>query len=233
MESSLTEIQTKLLAIQIELKAPKNQRNSFGNYNYRSCEDILEAVKPLAEKHNALVLLDDEIVAIGPRIYVKATASIISGGQSIDRHGYAREEETKKGMDGSQITGAASSYARKYALNALFLIDDSKDSDSTNHHEEKQEPKQAPKSAADAPRPQGENKRFVGHIGERKEGRNGFVSYMCGPFELSTKNPETIAEMDGFRDNDANVQIDYTEMVNGRWTNRYIQAIKPAEELPF
>lgn len=233
MESSLTGVQSKLLAIQIELKAPKNQRNSFGNYNYRSCEDILEAVKPLAEKHGALVLLDDEIVAIGPRIYVKATASIIYQGQSIDRHGYAREEETKKGMDGSQITGSSSSYARKYALNALFLIDDSKDSDATNHHEDKTEQKPALKPTQDSPKPQGEAKRFIGHIGERKEGRNGFVSYMCGPFELSTKNPETISEMDDYKADDANVQIDYSEVVNGRWTNRYIQTIKVAEELPF
>lgn len=134
----------KLLKIQSELKAPKSQTNSFGKYKYRSCEDILEAVKPLLHEHKVMLTLSDELVEIGGRNYVKATASLyfaIENGPSliipIQVTAYAREEETKKGMDGSQITGAASSYARKYALNGLFLIDDAKDSDSTNDHGKK------------------------------------------------------------------------------------------------
>lgn len=122
----------KLLAVQLELKAPKSQYNSFGKYNFRSCEDILEAVKPLCAKYKALTLLDDEVVLIGGRFYVKATAMFIDTEKPDSRHevhAYAREEEAKKGMDGSQVTGSSSSYARKYALNGLFDIDDTKDAD--------------------------------------------------------------------------------------------------------
>lgn len=121
------ELIKKLSKIQKELKAPKNQFNKFGGYNYRSCEDILEAVKPLLE--NLILTITDEIELIGNRYYVKATARIQDENQSIENVAYAREAETKKGMDESQITGAASSYARKYALNGLFLIDDTKDAD--------------------------------------------------------------------------------------------------------
>ena len=122
----------KLLKIQSELKAPKNQRNDFGKYNYRSCEDIFEAVKPLLEKEKLLLRMTDELVQVGDRYYIKATAILTDGNEIIENTSYAREEENKKGMDGSQITGASSSYARKYALNGLFLIDDVKDSDTTN-----------------------------------------------------------------------------------------------------
>ena len=122
----------KLFLIQTELKAPKNQFNSYGNYKYRSCEDILEAVKPLLAKNNVALRITDDIVQIGERIYVKATVILTDGAETIENVAFAREEETKKGMDGSQITGASSSYARKYALNGLFLIDDTKDSDATN-----------------------------------------------------------------------------------------------------
>ena len=127
----------KILNIQSELIAPKNQRNTFGNYDYRSCEDILEALKPLLAKEKLLLTITDKIVNIGDRYYVKATAQIgdSHGEKSISYSAYAREEESKKGMDGSQITGASSSYARKYALNGLFLIDDNKDSDTTNQGE--------------------------------------------------------------------------------------------------
>ena len=126
----------RIFAIQQELKAPKNQRNNFGNYNYRSCEDILEAVKPLLKKHKLGLFIKDEIVNIGERYYVKANAIIYDEDNKLlaDISAYAREEETKKGMDASQITGAASSYARKYALNGLFAIDDTKDADATNTH---------------------------------------------------------------------------------------------------
>ena len=127
----ITEILNK---IQVGLKAPKSQHNSFGNYNYRNCEDILNALKPYLVEHNCVVLLNDEIVLIGDRYYVKATAYLSCGEETISNVGYAREEQTKKGMDSSQITGATSSYARKYALNGLFAIDDVKDADATNKH---------------------------------------------------------------------------------------------------
>lgn len=140
-------IQEKLIAVQRELKAPKGQRNTFGNYNYRSCEDILEAVKPLLAKHGLLLTLSDEMVEVGGRIYVKAMAMVQSGEESETVTAYAREEETKKGMDASQITGAASSYARKYALNGLFCIDDTKDSDATNTHGREEPAKEEPKKS--------------------------------------------------------------------------------------
>ncbi len=125
-----------LVKIQQELKAPKNQVNSFGKYKYRSAEDIIEAVKPICHKYGFSLQLSDEIVLIGDRIYVKATAEINSKHDSWCAFGYAREEEVKKGMDAAQITGAASSYARKYALNGLFAIDDTKDADATNEHKD-------------------------------------------------------------------------------------------------
>ena len=122
-----------LKRIQQKLKAPKGQRNSFGNYNYRSCEDILEAVKPLLAEEKAMLLLSDELVQIGERYYIKATAKFVQDSETIETTAYAREAEIKKGMDESQITGTASSYARKYALNGLFLIDDTKDADTDEY----------------------------------------------------------------------------------------------------
>ena len=124
----------KLIAIQSELKAPKSQYNSFGKYSYRNCEDILEALKPLLKEHKSTVYISDEIVTVLERFYIKATVTFIDAetGESITNTAYAREEESKKGMDGSQVTGASSSYARKYALNGMFAIDDTKDSDFTN-----------------------------------------------------------------------------------------------------
>lgn len=119
--------------IQHKLKAPKGQYNSFGKYNYRSCEDILEGVKPLLKKHNLALLINDEVVQIGERYYVKATAKITDGREFVIATAYAREPDTKKGMDESQITGATSSYARKYALNALLCIDDTKDADTMDN----------------------------------------------------------------------------------------------------
>lgn len=129
-------IYEKLAAVQSALKAPKSQYNDYGKYKYRNCEDIIEAVKPLLKENGLLLTLTDELVMIGERYYVKATAIVLDptadGCNSYYVTAYAREEETKKGMDGSQITGASSSYARKYALNGLFAIDDNKDSDTTN-----------------------------------------------------------------------------------------------------
>lgn len=126
----------KLIKVQQELKAPKNQRNTFGNYNYRSAEDILEALKPILAKHEATVFISDKVVVKENNFaYIEATATFvdIETGESISTTAFAREAENKKGMDPSQITGSASSYARKYALNGLFLIDDAVDPDSDSH----------------------------------------------------------------------------------------------------
>lgn len=134
-------IYEKLLNIQNELKAPKNQHNNFGNYDYRSCEDILEAVKPLCKEQKVVLKVLDEIVMVGDRYYVRATALLIdleAEGGTVESIAYAREEENKKGMDASQVTGATSSYARKYALNGLFCIDDTKDAD-TNAYKKQQD----------------------------------------------------------------------------------------------
>lgn len=135
----------KLLAIQTKLKAPKGQYNKFGNFNYRSAEDILEAVKPLNAEQGVLLTITDEIKEVGGRIYVVATATVSDGTDELKVSAFAREPENKKGMDDSQITGATSSYARKYALNGLYAIDDNKDAD-TNEHKQQQDnaPKKQP-----------------------------------------------------------------------------------------
>lgn len=132
------EIYKKLLAIQTELKAPKGQYNNYGGYQYRSCEDILEAVKPLCGKHGVALMVNDEVVEIGTRYYIKAVATLheLDGDGLIVATAYAREPEEKKGMDQSQVTGTASSYARKYALNGLFCIDDTKDADTDEHRKQ-------------------------------------------------------------------------------------------------
>ncbi len=139
MEEKIS-IFSKLLSIQNELKAPKNQYNKFGKYNYRSCEDILEAIKPLCLKYGAVLLVDDYVEQVGERFYIKAKASLIDieTEQEIYACAYARESENKKGMDSAQVTGATSSYARKYALNGLFCIDDTKDVDTQEYQEKKQ-----------------------------------------------------------------------------------------------
>lgn len=136
-------IYNKLFEIQQNLKAPKGQYNQFGKYAFRSCEDILEALKPLLASQKAIIVLSDELTNIEQRYYIKATARIIDieTGEQIENSSYAREDENKKGMDLSQITGASSSYARKYALNGLFCIDDNKDSDTTNTGQTQQEQK--------------------------------------------------------------------------------------------
>ena len=127
----------KVSAIQAELKAPKNRRNTFGNYNYRSCEDILEAVKPLCKENGLILTLSDEPVDVAGWHYIKATATLTDGKENLSVSASAREAETKKGMDESQISGTASSYARKYALNGLFLIDDTKDADTDEYQKER------------------------------------------------------------------------------------------------
>lgn len=135
-----TNVYQKLMTVQSKLKAPKGQYNSFGKYRYRSCEDILTAVKPLLAEVGATIVITDSIEAVGNRMYVKATASFIDIDDGIEIHNsaYAREDEVKKGMDGSQITGTASSYARKYALNGLLLIDDTKDADTDENRYERE-----------------------------------------------------------------------------------------------
>ena len=132
----------KLAAIQTKLHAPKNQKNTFGGYNYRSCEDILEAVKPLLA--GLVLTITDEVTEVGGRIYVKATARLTDGKDAMTATAFAREAESRKGMDESQITGSTSSYARKYALNGLFLIDDNKDADSQDNSEQGQKAKPQP-----------------------------------------------------------------------------------------
>lgn len=143
-----------LASVQSELKAPKGQYNSFGKYAYRSCEDILEAVKPLLKAHSLALHLSDEPAMVGDWHYIKATATITDfSGQQISVSAYARESVEKKGMDDSQITGTASSYARKYALNGLFCIDDAKDADTEAYQSQtgrKPSPKSAPQSAPPA-----------------------------------------------------------------------------------
>lgn len=141
-------IYKKINKIQVELRAPKSQRNKFGNYNFRNCEDILEALKPLLLREKIIIQLSDELVQTGDRFYIKATATLIDveSGEKHSTTAFAREELSKKGMDGSQITGASSSYARKYALNGLLAIDDTKDSDTTNTHNNN-EPKNQKKTS--------------------------------------------------------------------------------------
>lgn len=127
-------VSEKLLTVQSELKAPKSQHNDFGNFNYRSCEDILEAIKPLLQKVKAILTISDEVTCIGTRFYIKATATFqdVETGEQINISAYAREPDSRPKMDDAQATGSSSSYARKYALNGLFCIDDSKDPDATN-----------------------------------------------------------------------------------------------------
>ncbi|WP_407903290.1 ERF family protein [Escherichia coli] len=150
-----TELHKKLWTIQQTLNAPKNQRNNFGGYSYRSAEDILEAVKPLLQ--NVTLTLNDEIVLIGDRYYVKATATLSDGEDVIAVTAYAREEENKRGMDASQLTGATSSYARKYALNGLFCIDDAKDADTDAYSKQTgQQPRQNKNPQKQQPKQQGQ-----------------------------------------------------------------------------
>lgn len=150
-------LQESLVAIQSKLKAPKSQFNSFGKYNYRSAEDILEAVKPLLAEHNVVLNMSDRVELIGARYYIVSTAKVIKGEEEIVSEGRAREDESKKGMDGAQVTGTSSSYARKYALNGLFCIDDTKDADTDEYAKQQQaapkQAKQAAKPAQPAPKP--------------------------------------------------------------------------------
>ena len=145
----------KLMRIQSDLKAPKGQKNAFGGYKYRSCEDILEAVKPLLRREEMILIISDEIVSVEGRVYIKATATVSDGVTFMKAEALAREADTKKGMDPSQVTGATSSYARKYALNGLFCIDDTKDADTDAYTKQTQEKEKKPDfGSASKPEPQ-------------------------------------------------------------------------------
>lgn len=158
---------TKLFNIQQKLKAPKNQFNKFGGYAYRSCEDILTALKPLLNEQQVILLINDEVIEVGGKNYIKATVKFIDieTGESVENSALAREDEDRKKMDSPQITGSCSSYARKYALNGLFMIDDVKDSDATNKHG-KDEPK------AKAPVEGPKEKVFAGPESEKANVKN-------------------------------------------------------------
>ena len=133
----------KLSAVQAQLRVPKNQFNAFGKYKYRSCEDILEAAKPILKEHGLVLTIADDIKQVSERFYIQSTATLIciETGEVLTTTAVAREPDQKKGADESQVTGATSSYCRKYLLNGLFLIDDTKDADATNDHKPKAEPK--------------------------------------------------------------------------------------------
>lgn len=177
----------KIIAIQNELKAPKGQKNSFGNYKYRSQEDILEALKPLLEKYNVHQFISDTIELIGNRYYIKSTVTIVGSerGEMLSVSAYAREPQNKKGMDESQITGASSSYARKYALNGLWLIDDTKDADTDEHQQEADNrPKQKPKVNPD-------NKRWVKAVHAVASGKSD-IDFIKKNYDITDEDAERL-----------------------------------------
>ena len=180
----------ELITIQSELKAPKTQYNKFGGYKYRKAEDILESVKPLLAKQKCTLIITDDIVMVGSRIYVKATATIKNEkGEYETSTGWAREEETKKGMDGSQITGASSSYARKYALNGLLAIDDNADSDTTNEgqHQAAQQQTQTQQTASPQYHPNDLNE-GMGYLGRCVNKDN--LIWVVQTYKPLTANPQ-------------------------------------------
>lgn len=245
----------KLLEIQAELKAPKSQFNSFGKYHYRNCEDILEALKPLLVKHGLTLTISDDIVAIGNRVYVRATASIKGAvvAEDVSVTAYARESEDKKGMDAAQVTGAASSYARKYALNGLFLIDDTKDADSSNDHGKSEETAHKPTYRAEIPSKGPENpatgkhEPFAAAPMAPKQGlsatgkvskmyppnKGGYVNVSLDgydddsgrPMKFSTKDPASIATIEESEKNGETVQICYDVVHSGSFTNYNITSV--------
>ena len=169
--------------IQSKLNAPKNMYNSFGKYSYRSCESILEAVKPLLKENGAELVLTDEIVMRGARTYVEATAIFTCGDDEVIVKAYAREPENKKGMDESQITGTASSYARKYALNGLFLIDDNKDADTDEHHIEREERSRKATPIKDDPKVEARQIEQIRALAEEKDVP---IEAICERFRVGT-----------------------------------------------
>lgn len=200
-------IYTELSRIQKELKAPKGQYNSFGKYKYRSCEDIMEAVKPILGECSLTV--SDEMVIIGDRYYIKAIARLaLSADDFVESSAYAREPLDKKGMDESQITGATSSYARKYALNGLFAIDDTKDADATNEHDKTPAPKpQKPELSID-------------------ERCNAFINYITVA-TMAQLNDEKVKAKFNALCKDAGA--DKAEQLNRAWQCR-VASLAPLEE---
>ena len=196
MGGEIMNVYEKLMTVQTKLRAPKGQYNSFGKYSYRSCEDILEALKPLLGEVGAIVNVTDEIKLIGDRYYVEATASFIDTetGERMIAKASAREAETKKGMDDSQVTGSVSSYARKYALNGLFAIDDNKDADSTNTHSKEIKPNMTPVGITEA-----QLKRLLAignKAGIKKEVVEGTVRkiFNCEPKDMTKEQYDNICE---------------------------------------
>ena len=195
-------IYEKLLNIQTTLKAPKGQFNRFGNYKYRNCEDILESLKPLLFDNKVVVLINDDIVAVNDRIYIKTTVTLkdTESEEKIETTAFAREEETKKGMDSSQITGSASSYARKYALNAMFAIDDTKDSDTTNQGTNNQEENRNTQSQKKDYKDMTDKEKIVTctkFINTNKNEHNELIESMCNGKnlgEMTVKELEAIVE---------------------------------------
>ena len=175
-------ITQKLIKVQSQLKAPKGQRNTFGNYNYRSSEDILEAVKPLLSEQGLLMTITDIIEQIGERYYIQAKVILTDGEDTVEVTGYARESLNKKGMDDSQITGTASSYARKYAMNGLFLIDDTKDRDSNENRTEREN--RAKKADVEAER---EKQAKIAKLNDQYERALKAANDNEAPMELLTK----------------------------------------------
>lgn len=205
-------IRNKLEFIQKSLKAPKSNRNSFGNYNYRSCEDILEALKPFLIE--CVIVINDELVEIGGRIYVKSTASIIDDENRIDVSAYAREPIAKKGMDDAQITGATSSYARKYALNGLLLIDDSKDAD-TQDNTQVLTPQQQKQEArlATMRRAYNDNKESINYI----------------KAAIASNEPSSAAEAMAELDEDTRLALNVAPSKGGIWTIEEVAFFKSGD----
>lgn len=172
----------ELQSIVQELKAPKSRKNTFGGYNYRSCEDILEAVKPLLTKHNCTLLLSDEVLSVGNANYIKATALLFNEERKVAQaYGWAREETAKKGMDAPQMTGTASSYARKYALNGLFCIDDTKDADTNEYRTENEARSKGAQTATAQPQQPTRNPLT---FEQAKEHELGFVGWLYNAYNL-------------------------------------------------
>lgn len=171
-------IHKKMIEVQSELKAPKNQRNSFGNYNYRSCEDIIEAVKPILAEKELLLTISDELVEVGERNYIKAVVTVSDGDDKITVTGFAREAVNKKGMDEMQLTGATSSYARKYALNGMFAIDDTKDADSDSFQKRKSKNNNSSNSSSKNKMPTKKQLADLKDWLENENGKSAIVEYL-------------------------------------------------------
>lgn len=200
-----------LLTVQMELKAPKSQYNKFGGYNYRSTEDILQAVKPLLKKDNDHLSLSDEPIMVGDWHYIKATATFTDkNDKTTVSTGYAREAANKKGMDDSQITGTASSYARKYALNGLFLIDDNKDADADEYHKQ-QRSSAWQQPTRKRPAPQKQMSQLQKNQQEYKKLRQQIIESFSGDMTVDSANKQ-IRQMAGIN-NDDSIEVKYQKMV--------------------